>query len=63
MARSFGGHAEKVVEKEPDLKFEAWGEELGPDALDLISGMMNMDPTARLTMDQVLSHRCWAETT
>jgi hypothetical protein len=56
-------HAEKAVEKDPDLKFESWGEELGPDALDMISGMTNPDPTARLTIDQVLAHRCWVETT
>jgi serine/threonine protein kinase len=51
-------HAEKAVEKDPDLKFESWGEELGPDALDMISSMTNPDPTARLTIDQVLAHRC-----
>jgi serine/threonine protein kinase len=56
-------HAEKAVEEEPNLKFEAWGAEIGPDALDMISGMMSMDPTARLTMNQVLAHRCWVETT
>lgn len=35
------------------------GKDLGPDTLDLIGGMTNLDPGARFTIDQVLSHRAW----
>ncbi|KAF1956011.1 kinase-like protein [Byssothecium circinans] len=39
--------------------FERWGQDLGPEALDMISGMTNLDPTARTTIDQVLTHGWW----
>ena len=47
------------VEASPELKFEVWGEELGEEALDLLSGMTNPDPTARPTIRQVLDHQWW----
>jgi len=55
--------AEKVVKEQPELRFEWWGRELGPNAQDMISGMINMDPTARTTIDQVLTHPWWQEAT
>lgn len=55
--------AEQDVKDQPERRFEWWGKDLGPDALDLISGMMNLDPTARLTIVQVLTHRWWEEDT
>ncbi|KAI0009492.1 kinase-like domain-containing protein [Xylariaceae sp. FL0662B] len=57
------GMAEHAVKKEPELRFERWGEELGPEAQNMISGMTNPDPAARITIDQVLTHRWWQETT
>lgn len=53
--------AEEKVEKQPDLKLRVWGEELGESALDMLSGMTNLDPRARVTIDQVLAHRYWRE--
>lgn len=38
------------------LWFAVWGKGLGPAAVNLISGMTNSDPVARLTMEQVLAH-------
>lgn len=53
--------AEEAVKEQPELRFERWGEELGPEAQNMISGMTNPDPTARTTIDQVLTHRWWQE--
>ncbi|KAF1840645.1 kinase-like protein [Cucurbitaria berberidis CBS 394.84] len=53
--------AEETVKEQPELRFEQWGEGLGPAALDMISGMTNLDPMARSTIDQVLTHRWWQE--
>ncbi|KAJ8131475.1 hypothetical protein O1611_g2149 [Lasiodiplodia mahajangana] len=54
--------AEQVVNDDPELRFTEWGAEFGPVAQDMISGMTNLDPTARTTINQVLSHRWWQET-
>ncbi|RWA10222.1 hypothetical protein EKO27_g4879 [Xylaria grammica] len=54
--------AEQAVNDDPGLRFTEWGAELGPEAQNLISGMTNLDPTARTTINQVLSHRWWQET-
>ncbi|CAM6002114.1 unnamed protein product [Sphagnum balticum] len=55
--------AEEAVKEQPELRFERWGEELGPEAQNMISGMTNLDPTARTMIDQVLTHRWWQEAT
>ncbi|OCL11970.1 kinase-like protein [Glonium stellatum] len=55
--------AEEAVKEQPELRFERWGKELGPEAQNMISGMVNPDPTARTTIDQVLTHRWWQEAT
>ncbi|KAI1163243.1 kinase-like domain-containing protein [Nemania serpens] len=53
--------AELAVKNQPELRFEVWGEELGEAALYMISGMTKPDPTARLTIDQVLGCSWWQE--
>ena len=53
--------AEQVINDQPELRFERWSEELGPEAQDMISGMTNPDPTARTTIGQVLSHPWWKQ--
>ncbi|KAI1779539.1 kinase-like domain-containing protein [Hypoxylon cercidicola] len=53
--------AEEDVKHQPALRFERWGEGLGPEAQDMFSGMTNPDPVARITIDQVLTHRWWQE--
>jgi hypothetical protein len=55
--------AEEAIKDQPELRFERWGEELGPEAQDMICGMTNPDPAARITIDQVLVHRWWEEAT
>ncbi|KAI9711553.1 MAG: hypothetical protein M1820_002118 [Bogoriella megaspora] len=52
-----------AVKEHPEQKFEWWGKELGPAAQNMISGMTNLDPTARTTIDQVLKHSWWQEAT
>lgn len=54
--------AERAIKEQPELKFEWWGRDLGPEAMNMISGMTNLDPTARTTIDQVLLHEWWQET-
>ncbi len=51
--------AEEAVKEQPGLRFERLGEELGPEAQNMISGMTNPDPMARITIDQVLTHQWW----
>ena len=53
--------AELVRKERPDDRFDSWGKELGPSMLDMMSGMVNTDPTARMTMDQVMAHPWWQE--
>ena len=53
--------AEEAVKEQPELRFELWGKELGSETQNMISGMTNPDPTARTTIDQVLTHRWWQE--
>ena len=53
--------SERAVEDQPDQRFEQWGAGLGTAALAMISGMMKMDPGARLTIDRVLAHPWWEE--
>lgn len=53
--------AEAELEERPMLRLRAWGQELGESALDLLSGMTNIDPKGRLTIDQVLAHPYWQE--
>ncbi|KAK3364123.1 kinase-like domain-containing protein [Lasiosphaeria hispida] len=55
--------AEEAVKEQPELRFEWWGKELGPEAQNMISGMTNMDPMARTTIEQVLAHPWWQEAT
>ena len=52
-----------AIKEEPELRFECWGKELGPDAQNMILGMTNPDPTGRSTIDQVLSHLWWQQPT
>ncbi|KAI0539965.1 kinase-like domain-containing protein [Xylaria digitata] len=53
--------AELAVKNQPELQFKVWGKELGEAALDMISGMTKPDPTARLTIDQILGCSWWQE--
>jgi serine/threonine protein kinase len=55
--------AEDTVKEQPELRFECFGKELGSETQNMISGMTNPDPTARTTIDQVLTHRWWQEPT
>jgi hypothetical protein len=53
--------ADAMLRDEPSLRFERWGEELGPEAIRMISGMTALDPKARLSIDQVLNDTFWKE--
>ncbi|CZS92512.1 uncharacterized protein RAG0_03124 [Rhynchosporium agropyri] len=56
--------AEMTVADDPGVRFEQWGEDIAPnldsEAKSMISRMMNLNPAARTTIDEVLEHRwCW----
>lgn len=53
--------AEAEVEERPMLRMNVWGEELGETAVELLTGMTNLDPKDRLTIEQVLDHAYWRE--
>lgn len=53
--------AEMAVTDEPGRRFEVWGKHLGLGAQSMISGMVNMEPLARTTIDEVLAHPWWEE--
>jgi hypothetical protein len=53
--------AEEEVKARPEIKFEHWGKDLGAETQDMIAGMTNIDPTARITIEQVLAHPFWQE--
>ncbi|KAK5651308.1 hypothetical protein OQA88_12603 [Cercophora sp. LCS_1] len=55
--------AELAAKEEPERRFEHWGKDLGPAMQDIISKMTNPDPTARMTIDQVMMHPWWQEAT
>lgn len=43
------------------LRMKSWGPDLGETTVDLLSAMTNLDPKARLTIEQVLDHPYWRE--
>ncbi|CZS96161.1 uncharacterized protein RAG0_05596 [Rhynchosporium agropyri] len=53
--------AKAEVEERPMLRMMVWGQELGETALEMLSGMTNLDPKARLKIDQVLALPFWQE--
>jgi len=53
--------AELAAKEQPERRFEHWGKDLGPSVQDMISGMTNPDPTARMTINQVMAHPWWQE--
>lgn len=53
--------ADAEVEDRPMLRLKVWGQELGESAVEMLSGMTNLDPAARLTIDQVLALPYWQE--
>ncbi|EPE05817.1 serine threonine protein kinase [Ophiostoma piceae UAMH 11346] len=59
--RGLSDAVDEAVLENPALRFTEWGQSLGPAAVDLLSGMTKPDPTARLTMEQVLAHPWWLE--
>lgn len=54
--------AELAVSDQPELKFEWWRSSLSLQAQDMLSELTKPDPTARLTIGQVMSHQWWQET-
>lgn len=53
--------AAEMLKDDPGLKFERWGQDLGPEAVHMISGMTALDPKVRLTIEQVLDSPFWDE--
>lgn len=53
--------AELSVKEQPPQRFEVWGKELGPTVYNMLSSMLNLDPTARATIGQILAHPWWQE--
>lgn len=53
--------ADLQVEERPGLRLGVWGKELGEKALHMLSGMTNLDPNARLTIDQMLALAFWRD--
>ena len=41
--------------KIPEL-LEAWDRKLSPEALDLLQGMLRINPTERYTLEEVMNH-------
>ncbi|KLU82947.1 serine/threonine protein kinase [Magnaporthiopsis poae ATCC 64411] len=52
--KQMSDYSQREAELRPSLRFQSWGQGLGPEVHALISGMVKMDPAARLTIDQVL---------
>ncbi|OTA31716.1 hypothetical protein BTJ68_08680 [Hortaea werneckii EXF-2000] len=55
------GIADELVKDDPRLRFERWGEELGPEALRMIAGMVALNPKARLDISKIMAHPFWEE--
>ncbi|KAI7487523.1 kinase-like protein [Hortaea werneckii] len=55
------GIADELVKDDPRLRFERWGEELGPEALRMIAGMVVLNPKARLDINKIMAHPFWEE--
>ena len=57
--------AELTVNDDPGVRFEQWGEDIAPNltpgAKNMISRMTNLNPAARITIDEVLSHQWWKD--
>jgi serine/threonine protein kinase len=61
--KKFSEMAEAIVNDDPGVRFEQWGEDVAPNltsgAKSMISRMTNLDPAARTTIDEVLEHQWW----
>ncbi|KAI1263207.1 kinase-like domain-containing protein [Xylariaceae sp. FL1019] len=51
--------AKRALKDRPDLGFQRWGQQLSHETVSMISGLINLDPAARLTIDQFLKHPWW----
>jgi hypothetical protein len=51
--------SDKEVVDRPAIRLTVWAAQLGQPAVELLSGMTNLDPNARLKIEQVLAHRYW----
>lgn len=54
---------ELEVKEMPLKRYDLWGQQNGPEARDMISGMTKLDPKDRSTIDQVLDKQFWQSDT
>lgn len=59
--RAASTEADAAVGEEPLMRIGAWVQDLGEEAIEMLSGMTNLDPRARLTIDQVLALPFWQQ--
>ncbi|KAK0111174.1 hypothetical protein ONS95_001550 [Cadophora gregata] len=59
--KSSSERADWLAKDDPELRFSWWSQELGSAAKDMICGMTDLDPAARLPIDHVLSHSWWQD--
>ena len=55
--------AEVTVNDDPGVRFEQWGEDVAPNltpgAKSMVSRIINLNPAARATIDEVLKYQWW----
>ncbi|CZS99685.1 hypothetical protein WAI453_002380 [Rhynchosporium graminicola] len=59
--RNIAAEAESIGVTEPEMRFQSWRETtyFSSEAKSMIPGMINLDPGARPTIDEVLRHQWW----
>ncbi|ORY16959.1 kinase-like domain-containing protein [Clohesyomyces aquaticus] len=53
--------AERAIQENPERRFTHWGKDIGVSGVAMLSGMTNLDPKARSTINQVLASPWWQE--
>ncbi len=51
--------ADLTVEAQPELRFNHWGNDLDREVQSMISGLTNLNPGARITTAQLMTHEWW----
>ncbi|KAG8624447.1 hypothetical protein KVT40_007514 [Elsinoe batatas] len=50
---------EAIQELRPEMRLSYWGQDLGPEALQLVAAMTSLEPAARPSIDEIMGHEWW----
>ncbi|KAF2220302.1 kinase-like domain-containing protein [Elsinoe ampelina] len=51
--------AERMAAERPEMRLSYWGQDLGPEALQLVAAMTSLEPATRPSIDEIMAHEWW----